>query len=258
MRAVWQSPSLNAFGMGDRCVGRELKFGEAVSGQQILWVGPPEIVPIKIGISVEAETQIAEFVVKRLEELGINPSHCGFDSFGRGTLAFEFAKLLGKNCPVPIDSSAQPTKRPVRNDFWIEETDPQTRLVTKRLKRCDEHYTKFVTEMWFSVREAIGCGQVKNLDGDTIQEGCIRKFTKNRHGKLEVEPKDEMKLRPPYKSPDLMDNLAIGLEMARRLGFKIQILGDTGKQVEQKKNSWLTRAEESARKLSASRTLKAA
>lgn len=247
-----------AYGLGDRCVGREMKFGESVDGQQILWVGPPEIIPIKIGTSVEAEPQIAEFVVRRLEELGVDPSRCGFDSFGRGTLAFEFAKLLGKNCPVPIDSSAQPTKRPVRSDFFIEETDPVTKRVTKRLKRCDEHYTKFVTEMWFSVREAIGCGQVKNLDGDTISEGCLRKFTKNRHGKLEVEPKDEMKLRPPYKSPDLMDNLAIGLEMARRLGFRIQILGDTGKVVERQRPDWLRKAEAAASKLSRSRQLKAA
>jgi len=260
--AVWFDSSITkiyaldpAYGLGDRCVGRELRFGKSADGNQIICAGIPEIIPIKLNVGIEAEDQIAAYVTKRLETLGIPPQNCGFDSFGRGTLAYSFSKILGKNCPVPIDSGMQPTARPVRFDLFVEEVNTATGQVTKRLKRCDEHYTKFVTEMWFSVREAIGAKQVREVDPETIAEGCLRKFTKNRHNKIEVEPKDEMKTRPPYKSPDLMDNLAIGIEMARRLGFKISAIGDTAATTQKKKPSWMLKAEESSRKLLKSRTL---
>lgn len=206
-----------AYGLGDRCVGRVVEFGKDINGNTILKVGTPEIIPIKIN-SGEPEEQIASFVKTRLDSLGIPYENCFFDSFGRGTLSFQFAKLMGSNTPVPIDSGSKPTTRPVRFDLFVEEGR------TRRLKRCDEHYTKGISEYWFSVREAIESGQIRELDLETIKEGQARKFTRNSQSKIEVEPKDEMKKRLG-RSPDLFDNLAVCVEGARQRGFRITRIG---------------------------------
>lgn len=239
-----------AYGGGDLCVGRQLEMGENVEGKQILFSHPPEIIPIRLstGSVGEAEEQIARFVFTRLKDLGISPKNCFYDSFGRGTLGNEFAKLMGAECPAPVDSGAKCTSRPVRFDLFVEEKDGR-----KRLKRCDEHYYKFVTEMWFSVREAIDSEQVRGLDRDTIREGCSRKFTKNGDNKIEIEPKEDYKERNSGRSPDRMDNLAIGVEGARRIGFKIQRLGSDI--IKSNKPDWLDEAVLEYQELLESRSL---
>lgn len=240
--AVWKNDkrvtlySLDpAYGGGDRCVGRKLEFGEDVSGKQILLAHKPEIIKVVPNTKVDPEDQIAAYVFKRLSELHIAPFRCFYDSFGRGTLGFAFSKVFGHVCPVPVDSSARPTKRPVRFDMFVEELIGGQ--IKKRLKRCDEHYIKFITEMWFSTREAVDAEQIRGVDDETISEGCSRKFSE-KNGKKEVEPKDEMKERTK-KSPDLMDNLCIGVEGARQLGFRIErIVLENGSEPEEK-HQWL-------------------
>ena len=244
-----------AYGLGDRCVGRRLEFGKSVEGADIVVAYEPEIIPIRLNVGIEAEDQIAEYVVKRLDDLKIPYQNCAFDSFGRGTLGFSFSKLCGKNCPVPVDSGAKPTKRPVRFDLFVDEADVITGRLSKRLKRCDEEYQKFVTELWFSVREAIESEQVRGLDAETIREGCMRKFTRNGQGKKEVETKDEMKKRTSGRSPDLMDCFAIGIEMARRLGFKITRIMADEKDDAPKPNNWLSRSAKSFKKMMKARTI---
>ncbi len=238
-----------AYGQGDRCVGRKLEFGLDSNRIEILNIGAPEIFPIKLNAG-EPEEQIAIMTKSRLDDLRIPYSNCFFDSFGRGTLSFQFAKIMGSDTPVPIDSGMKPTTRPVRFDLFIEESGGH-----KRLKRCDEHYTKFVSEGWFSVREAIGSQQIRNLDLETIREGQSRKFTRNNQAKIEVEPKDEMKKRLG-RSPDLFDNVMIGVEGARRLGFRIQRLGT---EISSKKPSqnWFRKQSKELSKLHVSKMLSA-
>ena len=224
--AVWKGtprtklyPIDPAYGGGDRCVGGECEFGEDKDGNMIFAVGTPEIIPIRLNCGIEPEDQIAEFVFNRSKQLNIPPENIPYDSFGRGTLGSAFAKVFGFNCPVPVDSGARPTERPVRFDLYVEEKNGQ-----KRLKRCDEHYSKFVTEMWFSTREAIESNQVRNLTLPVAREGQMRLFKIVAGNKVEVEPKEDMKERIK-KSPDLYDYFAIALEGARRLGFRIERIG---------------------------------
>lgn len=240
-----------AYGGGDLCVGRRYEMGIDIRGKQMLWCGAPEIIPIKLTNEKDAEEQIAEYVYHRLNQLGIKPENCGYDSFGRGTLGNAFAKLFGSVCPVPIDSSAQASGRPVRFDLFVEDSNGG-----KRLKRADEHYRKAVTEYWFSVREAIESGQIRGLDKETISEGCARKFTRNRDNKLEIEPKEDYKERCQGRSPDRFDNLAIGVEIARQRGFRIENLAA---KVEQKKGpDWLDKQVKGYESLLKSKQLQAA
>lgn len=226
-----------AYGGGDRCVGIELAFGSDVNRRQILLVGEPEILPIKINPKVIPEDQIAALVKGISSSRGIPAENIFYDSFGRGTVGFSFAKEFGSTCPVPIDSGAKPTARPVRFDLFIAE-DRNGRM-DRRLKRCDEHYSKFVSEMWYSTREAVQSGQIRGLKRAIAEEGQMRLFSIVSGNKVEVESKDKMKERlHTSKSPDLMDCLALGVEGARRLGFRIQRLGQ---EVEEMKPSDLSK-----------------
>lgn len=208
-----------AYGGGDRCVGGEMRIGFNKDGKQILDLSEPEIIPIRLNSNMEPEDQIAHFIKSKSESLDIPPENIFYDSFGGGLLGFSFAKVFGSSCPIPVNSGDKTTPRPVRFDLFVEDKDG-----TKRLKRCDEHYSKFVTEMWFSTREAIESRQVRNLPTSVAHEGQLRMFKIVAGNKIEVETKDEMKERI-RKSPDLYDWFAVGTEGARRLGFKIQRLG---------------------------------
>jgi hypothetical protein len=118
--------------------------------------------------------------------------------------------------------------------------------------RCDEYYSKYITEMWFSVREVIECGQLKNLDVDTMSEGCSRKFSKSRNNLLEIETKRDMKERVG-KSPNKFDALAIAFEGARQRGFKILRAGS--QVIPQAQDQWLDRHASSYNRFLRSRRL---
>lgn len=237
-----------AYGGGDLCVGRHFQLGYDVSGAQILAASPIDLVPVKLGQDTDAEEQIAAYIHARTTTLRVPPQNIFYDSFGRGTLGFAFAKLFGTTCPVPVDSGMKPTHRPVRFDLFIDEPGRG-----KRLKRCDEHYVKFVTELYFSAREAIGSRQIRGLDGDTIREGCSRKFTRNADGKLELETKDDFKERNRGRSPDRMDCFCLGVEGARQRGFRIQNIGLT---VQSKpKTDWLNQQQQDYQRMLKEREL---
>jgi len=204
-----------AYAGGDRCVGTMIKIRNTAGGGQALEIGQPEIIPVKLNASMDAEEQIADFIFKKSEDNEIPPENIFYDSFGRGTLGNAFARKFGHSCPIPVDSGSKPSERPVRFDLFIIDKG------AKRLKTCREHYSKFVTEMWFSVREAIESGQVRSLPKIVAEEGQLRLFEIVSGNRIEAEPKDEMKRRI-RKSPDLFDCLAIGVEGCRQRGFKIQ------------------------------------
>jgi hypothetical protein len=208
-----------AYGGGDRCVAGWIEFGEGIEGQTLLRVNPPRTLRLVIDPLRTPEDQIAEQVKADLEQYLIAPENCFYDSFGKGTIGFAFARKFGANSPVPVDAGARTTIRPVRFDLWVSDADG-----TRRLKRCDEHYSKFITEMWFSVRETIESEQMRELPEDVMNEGCWREYSKVAGDKIEVETKDDMKDRMG-KSPDLFDWLAIAVEGARQRGFRIKRLG---------------------------------
>lgn len=223
-----------AYGGEDRCVGTLAEYGtEAITGKQVIKFGLPEIIPINPASRLEPEEQIAFYVNNRLRELNIDPSHCFYDSFGRGTLGFAFARMMGANCPVPVDSGAKPTRRPVRFDLFVTEPDGR-----KRHKRCDEHYSKWITEGWMSVRQTIESEQMRELPMETAREFWLRKYEIVLGNKEELEPKDELKKRT-NRSPDLADSAVFCLEGARQRGFKIK---RSGEGIEtKKKDDWLTK-----------------
>lgn len=239
-KVVWQGDEITdvvsldaAYGGvgGDRCIVMRLRFGRDVEGFSVIACAQAVVVPVSVRNFESPETQIARFVMRFCEGYGVPPSHFFFD--GRSTLAVEMARIWSPQVNV-VDFGGPATKRPVSQDEYISEQDGR-----RRLKRCDEHYSKFVTELWFSVRYCIGGHQMRELPKDVAEEGWKRiwRYTKGSPPRIEVETKKEMKDRVQH-SPDKFDCLVTGVEGCRRLGFEIRNLREA-KALAETERDWL-------------------
>ena len=216
---------------GDRCALTVCEMGKTLDGKVVLRVQPAVIVPVTVKSDLIPEDQISEFCKTYCEDRGILPQNFGHDSTGRGSLGTSLARVWSAKCH-PVEFGGQPTARPVSLDLFVQ--DEATGA--KRLKRCDEHFSKWVSEAWYVVRMAIEAGQIRNLPEETMEEGCLREFSLVKGNRIEIEPKRKMKERIG-RSPDLMDSCVVAVEIARRKGFQISKMA-----VDKKKNpgnSWL-------------------
>jgi hypothetical protein len=210
--------ALDAAYGGDRCVLGHADFGKDIGGKVILSLYPPVIVPIRVNPEKIPEDQIADYVKDYCIRRSIAPENFFHDSTGRGSLGTALARVWSALCN-PVEFGGSPTKRPVSLDLYIFDKETNQR----RLKRCDEHFSKFVTELWFSVRYTIEAGQMRNLPEDVVDDGVMREWDKVKGDKIEIESKTDMKERTG-RSPDLFDWLAIIVEGARRRGFHVSKL----------------------------------
>lgn len=208
---------------GDRCVGTPLEFGKEVGGKIVMLIHPQEVIPVIPGPDMDAEYQIARHCKKRCESLGVPPENFFYDATGRGSLGTALAREWSAQTN-PVESGGVPTDRPVSMDHLV--LDVKTNL--RRLKLCSEHYSKRVTEYWFSVRYAVESQQLRNLPEEAREEFCQREWTMTSRGgasRYELESKGDMKERIG-RSPDMADSVAIGVEGARRRGFQISKLAN--------------------------------
>lgn len=266
---VWEGGEITSvygldpnYGGHDRCVGIHVQFGKDVEGNMVLAINPPEIITVRPvgGINkIEPEHQIAKYIQSRLSQLGIPPENCFYDATGKGTMGMAFSVIFGSNSPIAIASGDKATARPVRFDLFEDDGKGG-----ERLKRCDEHYSKLVSEMWFSIREAIESKQVRQLPKDVMHELCLRIYKTVTGNRIEIEPKSTGNpLKPGMKertgfSPDLADALAIAVEGARQKNFQIKRLGSDVPTKPKSNSTWLLTAHESNMALIRSRELRAA
>ena len=217
-RVYWLDPS---YGGDDACAGGCLEWGVGLNGATLIRLVGYRLYRFSLTSGREIEDQIADILAEELNLYGVDSSDAFYDSTGKGTLGGAFARKFGTRAPVAVDSGGRPSPRPVRQDLWVDEEDGK-----KRLKRCDEHYSKFVSEMWFSVRYTIEAGQMRELPDEFITEGCARIYEVVAGNKIEVESKSDPKKKEDLKrrlghSPNLFDGLAIGIQGARTRGFLI-------------------------------------
>lgn len=189
---------------GDRCVFMGMEFGLNSENKTILALVDSVVIPIKDSPNESPEDQIATQIKDMCERRGISPENFGFDSTGRGSLMAAFGRIWSPNV-IPIEFGGKPSDRPVGNGLDVF---------------CKDYYSKFVTELWYSVRLIIEGDQFRGMTEDVMMEGCMREWTITAGNKIEVETKEKCKLKTG-RSPDLFDTLASGVEVARRLGFKI-------------------------------------
>ena len=210
---VWEgSPTIKVVGLdaswgGDRCPLTVGEFGKDVRGKIVLRVHAPVIVPVLRRPDQDADYAIAEFCKSFCEQQGIPPENFYHDSTGRGSLGTALARVWSAQCN-PIEFGGVPSKRPVTLDYYWN--DPKTGQ--RRLKLACEHYSKFVTELWFSVRYCAEAGQLKNLPREVFEEFAMRIWSKVSGDRYEIESKSGTTDKPGMKqrtgrSPDLADSL---------------------------------------------------
>lgn len=212
---------------GDRCVFGELVFGKPVApsrfsldasaltyrnavevaNHKIIALVETKIVPIDPSRDKLAEDQIVEFVMAECNLRGIPPENFFFDSGMRTSLVSAFSRTWSPQVQS-VDCGAMPSEENVSADIRIP---------------CRDYYSKFITELWFSVRLTVESEQFRGLTDDAILEFSEREWMTVGANKIEVEPKAKMKEKTG-RSPDLADAIAIGLYGARRRGFVIQRL----------------------------------
>ena len=226
-RAIWRDDQFTNIGFldpawggpnADRCIWGWLKFGTDLNGVQLMELMDIEEVPIVAG-GKEPDDQIAEYCKRSAIGNNVPPENIFYDSTGRGTIGAAFARVFGSVVPVPVAFGDRPSDRPVRHDLFVQEENGK-----RRLKRCDEEYGKRVTELWFGVRNIIECDQFRGLTEALCKEGSSREYQLLPGGKIDVEPKSDMRERTG-QSPDLFDGLCCGVFGARERGFKTQRLG---------------------------------
>lgn len=202
---------------GDRCVGGYIEFGRCMDGKNRILVHRPIIIPVnvrRIETGISPEIQIVEWVQNFCQLMGIPPSNFFYDSTGRGTLGAPMAKIFGEVNPIEFGGMA--TSRPVSVDLTI--LDPKTQR--RRLKLCNEEYSKFVSELWWSIRKCVEADQLRGMPEEVLKELIAREWLEVGGHRIEIETKADMKKRVGY-SPDFADWLATAVEGARRLGFQI-------------------------------------
>lgn len=233
---------------GDECRLEDVEFGEDVNGQTVMKFSPTVLIPVNINSLETPEDQIAVFARDYCKVRGIPYSNVFIEAGMRATLAVSFSRILSTEINA-VNSGGVATDRPVSNDlFTYDEITKQ-----RRLKKCSEHYSKFVTEMWFCVRAVVDSRQARNFPRNVAEEFAMREWYFVNRDRYELETKLDCKKRMG-QSPNEADATAIAVEGARRLGFIIERLRGDADAIENK-NDWLSVELEKHRKLVKKRQL---
>lgn len=249
---------------GDRCVFGELNFGleteqeepgvmrssvmtsniinqmpDIAKGRHILALIDQTTVPIQSGPgSDQAEDQIVKFVRKQCEARGIPASNFFYDAGMRTSLVMAFSRLWSVDVES-VDCGGRPSDRHVSAEIDT---------------LCKDYYSKFITELWYSVRLAIESGQFRGMTEEACTEFSQREWKMTSGNKIEVESKEEMKSKTG-RSPDLADSIAIGVHGAIRRGFIISKLTSPEREAAKPAKDWRDEAREKARALAKSSSL---
>lgn len=209
---------------GDRCIFGELQFGHeapeldpvelivnlttqaptSTRNQQIIALVDHINVPIRSGPQDPPEDQIVAFVMEQCKSRGILPENFYFDAGMRTSLVTAFSRLW----------------TPAVNSIDCGGNASEAAVSMEIATPCKDYYSKFITELWFNVRMAVECGQVRGFTEDAILEFSQREWTIVGKNKIEVEPKYKMKEKIG-RSPDIADAIAVGFYGARQRGFRI-------------------------------------
>lgn len=109
---------------------------------------------------------------------------------------------------------------------------------TKEGKEAAEHYSNLTTHMWAVVRELLENREMVIADDEqTVAQLSSRKYRMASNGKLEIEPKREMKKRG-LDSPDRADALALACYLGKIRSHTGSAPGEKTMQALAKENYW--------------------
>lgn len=109
---------------------------------------------------------------------------------------------------------------------------------TKDGKEAAEYYNNLTTHMWAVVRELLENGDLMFEDDEqTVAQLSSRKYRMASNGKLEIEPKKEMKKRG-LDSPDRADALALSCYLGKIKKYTGSAPGEKAMESLTKENYW--------------------
>lgn len=109
---------------------------------------------------------------------------------------------------------------------------------TKEGKEAAEHYNNLTTHMWAVVRELLENREIALEDDEqTVAQLSSRKYRMASNGKLEIEPKKEMKKRG-LDSPDRADALALACYLGKIKKYTGSAPGKKAAEALTKENYW--------------------
>lgn len=223
-----------AFG-GDRPVHGHIEFGRNVKGRWIVRCVKPQTIKLRISDQMTLEEQLAMEMKTYCEMYSIPPQNAYYDAGMRATLAVSIARLFSTLANA-INFGGPATDRPVSADDFIYDEKEKKR----RLKKCNEAYSKFVTELNYSVRMVVEAQQMREIPESVVREFEMREWYKVTGDRIELETKAETKKRMG-QSPDEADWLAIAIEGARRRGFMIEGINLNGTSTDAESEDWLAK-----------------
>ena len=190
-----------AFEGGDRCVLRHVRWGKAEQDIDTLWLDAPEVVKIDAQSKEPIHYQIARQVKERCRDWGVEVQNFAMDSTGEGG---GLASIIATEWAPGF----------LQVEFGGKASDLPVSKVNR--KTCSDEYYNRVTELWYFIRTIVQAGQLRGLDAETAIELSTRIYTVET--KIRLESKADMKKRLGGRSPDLGDNAAIAVELARVRG----------------------------------------
>lgn len=202
---------------GDRRILRFFKMGEMSNGEIGLEAGPPIPLTINAKSSNPIDYQITEQAQRECEHVTFGgsryvcrPENFGVDATGGGADLVDIMQRIWSPHVLRVVFSEAASGDPCSH----EDSRP-----------ANEVYHNKRVEMYFRTANAIKSGQLKGIDRETAKELATIEYMDDK-AKLRLMSKDDYRLKFS-KSPDNADNLVIGVEVARRLGFKIAAIGKT-------------------------------
>ena len=210
--AVWREPPVMVAGLdpaftheGDRCVLVTAKFGTTTAGLKTLEF--QKIIELDEDAddkTASRSEQIVNKLVAACVENHILPENLAIDDTGGGKSFCDVVRMLWSNKFLPVSFGGAPST----NAFSSLDPRPANEVCVNK-----------VSEIWFAGSDYIRSNQIKGVSKDLAAELCARLYTTKERGKVQVEPKKDMKKRTG-ESPDKADAALLALALCRlRLGM---------------------------------------
>jgi len=195
-----------AFG-GDACIFRTFKRGNDTQGNMKILCDETLVLPIVANDPGNpADYQIAQKVRELCISRRIAPDEFILDATGVGR---GVAAILVREWSPRIEQctfGGAPSERVTSDENPIP---------------ANKEYDRFVTELWFAIRQFVESDMLRGLDQPSAVQLCSRTYEDKGIGgnrKLSIQKKEEM-----LHSPDEADALACGIELMRRKGINASI-----------------------------------
>lgn len=192
-----------AFG-GNACMYVHGRMGRLADGRMAIQIlNHEEIKPSAI-ILEEKDHQIAKTFIEFCKRDGVSARRCGTDATGIGRGVYSHLVHEWSPDVYAVEFGGCASDRPASS------VDP----------RCGKDvYTNQVTELWWSVRDAVVGEQIRGIYPEAISEFCAREYTMVSR-RYKVIPKEDCAALYG-RSPDNADSISVLVEVARRLGLSL-------------------------------------